>query len=195
MNQNVSDGIWQIQTLLTGDECARYIALTEARGYEPATISTRRGHVLDLERRDNDRLIVDDPALAGEIWTRLACHVPAFYWGQQAIGLNERFRFYRYAPGQSFKGHSDAAFRRPNGEESKLTVLIYLSADFSGGETAFLHSMVTPRRGAALVFRHSLFHEGRPVLSGIKYVMRTDVMFGPPGRLSGALPAPPAPSA
>jgi prolyl 4-hydroxylase len=29
----------------------------------------------------------------------------------------------------------------------------------------------------ALIFRHEFLHEGRPVLEGIKYVLRTDVMY------------------
>jgi hypothetical protein len=39
---------------------------------------------------------------------------------------------------------------------------------------------VRPVRGTALVFRHRLLHEGAPVLTGRKYVLRTDVMYGPP---------------
>jgi hypothetical protein len=181
----VTDSIWQVTTLFAADECARYIAATEERGYEPATISTHKGHVLALDQRDNGRVIVDDPQLAKEIWGRLSSHIPKVLDGQQAIGLNERFRYYRYTPGQSFKGHTDGAFTRSNGEESKLTVLVYLNDDFTGGETAFLTSVVSPRRGAVLVFRHELFHEGRSVLSGLKYVMRTDVMFNPLGTFGG----------
>jgi hypothetical protein len=180
-----TDGIWRVTTLLAADECARYVAATEERGYEPATISTHKGDVIALDQRDNGRLIVDDLQLANKIWGRLSPYLPRVLDGQQAIGLNERFRYYRYVPRQSFKGHTDGAFRRSNGEESKLTVLVYLNDDFTGGETAFLTSVVSPRRGAVLVFRHELFHEGRPVVSGRKYVMRTDVMFNPLGRCSG----------
>lgn len=104
---------------------------------------------------------------------------------RQAIGLNERFRFYRYEPGQRFKEHSDAPFRRDNGEESRLTVLVYLNDDCTGGETAFGDYAVTPRLGASLVFRHELLHEGRPVAAGKKYVLRSDVMCNPRGRLTG----------
>jgi hypothetical protein len=183
----VTDGIWPITTLLAADECARYIAASEERGYEAATISTHRGDVIALDQRDNGRLIVDDLQLAEEIWGRLSPYLPRILDGQQAIGLNERFHYYRYTSGQSFKGHTDGAFRRSNGEESKLTVLVYLNDDFTGGETAFLTSVVSPRRGAALVFRHGLFHEGRPVLSGRKFVMRTDVMFNRLGRFNSAV--------
>jgi hypothetical protein len=60
-----------------------------------------------------------------------------------------------------------------------------LSADFSGGETAFQETVIKPELGLALLFRHELFHEGRPVIAGVKYVLRSDVMFGPPGEIRG----------
>ena len=29
--------------------------------------------------------------------------------------------------------------------------------------------------------RHYLVHEGAPVVEGLRYVLRSDVMYGPPG--------------
>ena len=185
MNVNQTDGIWQVSSVLTAEECTRHVARTEAQGYMPATITTRKGAEVAPAIRDNDRVVLDDPVLALDLWRRLAAPLPRFLDGCQAIGLNERFRYYRYEPGQQFRGHTDAPFRRANGEESRLTVLIYLNEDFTGGETAFRNHEISARKGAALVFRHELFHEGRPVLTGTKYVLRTDVMFNPPGRFSG----------
>lgn len=60
-----------------------------------------------------------------------------------------------------------------------------------GGETQFFTDLdqvarrcpyltVKPTTGAALVFRHSIWHEGAEgamVRSGEKYVLRTDVMY------------------
>jgi hypothetical protein len=37
----------------------------------------------------------------------------------------------------------------------------------------------------ALIFKHELFHEGTEVKSGKKYVLRSDVMYGPVGHLAG----------
>jgi hypothetical protein len=36
----------------------------------------------------------------------------------------------------------------------------------------------------ALVFIHELLHEGAPVIKGRKYVLRSDVMFNPLGRMT-----------
>jgi prolyl 4-hydroxylase len=62
-----------------------------------------------------------------------------------------------------------------------MTLLLYVNDGFEGGQTTFDDLVVTPERGMALVFRHDLFHAGEPVRGGTKYVLRSDVMFGPPG--------------
>ena len=55
--------------------------------------------------------------------------------------------------------------------------MIYLNDDYEGGETKFNMTSVKGRKGMALVFLHSLPHEGAEVKSGIKYVLRTDIMY------------------
>src|SRR5205085_1123826 len=93
---------------------------------------------------------------------------------REACGLNERFRLYRYDPGQRFAPHYDGSYQRSNGERSRLTFMVYLNEGFVGGETAFydhredLRLRVTPRTGTALVFVHDQLHEGRPVIEGRK---------------------------
>jgi hypothetical protein len=52
-----------------------------------------------------------------------------------------------------------------------------LNDDYEGGETKFNMTSVKGRKGMALVFLHSLPHEGAEVKSGIKYVLRTDIMY------------------
>jgi prolyl 4-hydroxylase len=185
MSVTLSPGIFTVADFFTQEECARYISESETAGYEVATIQTRKGATLDTGVRNNERLIVDDRDLAQDLWLRLRVHVPVFLEGRQAVGINERFRFYRYEPGQYFAPHSDGSFRRESGEESRLTLLVYLNDEFEGGETVFTDTVVTPARGMALVFRHELMHEGRAVVRGSKYVLRSDVMFNPVGRISG----------
>ena len=96
------------------------------------------------------------------------------------VGLNERFRYYKYLTGQYFKWHRDGPFRRSPTEQSHLTVLIYLNDDCQGGETEFEgleEDKIKPEPGRMLVFTHPLVHQGNPVLWGVKYVLRTDVMY------------------
>ena len=72
--------------------------------------------------------------------------------------------------------------------KSYLTFLIYLNDDFQGGETRFylphqLSRGIVPKTGSILIFPQgnlaSLIHEGAAVTSGVKYVIRTDVLYRP----------------
>jgi hypothetical protein len=76
---------------------------------------------------------------------------------------------------------------------SRLTFVLYLNDCFTGGATTFFTSApdadgvleargVRPVAGNALVFPHGdtagcLVHEGSAVLTGVKYIVRTDVLY------------------
>lgn len=106
--------------------------------------------------------------------------------GQQPIGLNPNIRVYRYSKGQRFGRHVDDSVyvERPAGE-TQYTLLIYLSS-VVGGETIFYDdrgrklATVAPQPGLALLHRHGdycLEHEGAMVKDGVKYVLRSDVVY------------------
>jgi hypothetical protein len=61
-------------------------------------------------------------------------------------------------------------------------MMFYLNEDCEGGTTDFMFVAddelhVVPQTGMGLVFSHPLYHRGAPVISGKKYVLRTDVMY------------------
>ena len=95
------------------------------------------------------------------------------------VGANELLRCYRYAEGQRFAPHYDGAFARDAQERSKLTFIVYLNEGFGGGETAMLDldQVIVPRTGRALLFQHAILHEGCAVTSGVKYAVRSDIMY------------------
>jgi len=177
--------IYTMDGVLSADECKAVIARSEAQGFELATITTHRGAEVAPEVRNNDRVMLDDHGLATDLWARVRDAIPTVVSGRQARGLNERFRFYRYVPGQRFAWHSDGPFRRDNGELSLLTFMIYLNNEYAGGDTRFESLRVRGRTGMALVFAHGLIHEGSEVTEGVKYVLRSDVMYGPVGKFAG----------
>jgi 2OG-Fe(II) oxygenase superfamily len=177
MRTDLDRGIFTIAGVFTPAECRSYVDWSEGLGYEAAPVSLPGGPVMRADIRNNARAIVDSPDRAGALWARVSPHIPAVLEGRAAVGLNERLRFYRYGPGQRFAPHRDGCHRRPNGEESLLTLMVYLNAAGRGGETRFENVSVTPAPGLALVFDHYLVHEGAPVIEGQKYVLRTDVMY------------------
>ena len=185
MRWSAETSIGTIDDVLNAAECAEHIDRAERAGFSAAPIVSGYREVFVAEVRNNTRVMTDDFALAALVWGRACGHLPAFLDGRQAIAMNERFRYYRYRPGQRFALHADAPFLRDNGEASQLTFMLYLNDDFTGGETAVMESVITPRRGMALFFPHELMHEGRPVTAGTKYVLRTDVMYGLVGETRG----------
>lgn len=168
-----------VTDILSAEECAAMIAHIESLEPEAAPISTAEGFVMRPDIRNNDRVMFDDVALAAELFERVRQHVPPELMGRRAVGTNERFRCYRYRPGQYFALHQDGAFVRSPQERSLLTFLVYLNGDCEGGETRFpgQERVIVPERGAGLLFEHPLWHEGAEVRGGLKYVLRTDVMY------------------
>ncbi|HEU4408130.1 MAG TPA: 2OG-Fe(II) oxygenase [Polyangiaceae bacterium] len=170
--------IMTLPGVLSPAECASLIDFAERQGFGDAPVSTGLGFVMMPELRNNTRVMVDDLARAAELWRRVEHAVPRARGASRAVGLNERFRFYRYDVGQRFGWHRDGAFDRSGRERSHLTLMFYLNDDFEGGATEFDDGLVvTPRRGSALVFAHPVRHQGAAVTRGRKYVLRTDVMY------------------
>ncbi|KAE9365335.1 hypothetical protein N431DRAFT_352776 [Stipitochalara longipes BDJ] len=124
-------------------------------------------------------------------------------WKVTKQGLNERLRFLKYGPGQFFREHCDGSYETEDGsQKSFYTYHLYLNDSaqalgipestetdlLRGGATTF-HSAdrtrridVDPRIGRVLIFQHRrLIHSGDEVTAGIKYTMRSDVMFEPDG--------------
>ncbi len=181
-------GVFTVAGFMTPEECQAYIHFSESLQFAPAPLTTAHGPVMAPEVRNNTRVMVDDHRLAQSMWERVRPLVPEalFDWSdelREPIGLNERFRYFRYDPEQRFARHYDAPYSRQNGEASLLTFMVYLNEGFEGGETRFytdhseLRFAVKPQTGMALFFIHNLYHEGARVLSGRKYVLRSDVMY------------------
>ncbi|MGN6397604.1 MAG: prolyl hydroxylase family protein [Mucilaginibacter sp.] len=175
--QVLKENIFTIENFWTIQKCEHFITKSEDIGYRPATVKTERGQRLVPSVRNNNRVIYKDDMLAGEIWKSLEPFATQQIGYSKAVGLNELFRFYRYEPGQEFKRHRDQSYIRDNGEASYYTFMIYLNDDYDGGETTFNDLIIKPQTGLALIFFHNLEHEGSPVKSGAKYVLRTDIMF------------------
>jgi predicted 2-oxoglutarate/Fe(II)-dependent dioxygenase YbiX len=176
----IGAGIFTIDHFLSAEECAAFIAQSEAIGFSEAVISTDDGDRLMKEARNNDRILHDDPYLAEKLFRRALPHLPAEIDGWRPCGFNERLRFYRYSHQQFFKWHQDGTFRRSETEESFLTFIIYLNDDYEGGATEFGWETIEPKAGSVVVFPHRLRHQGAKVRSGKKYVLRTDVMYREP---------------
>jgi prolyl 4-hydroxylase len=95
------------------------------------------------------------------------------------IDQGEPLQLLRYRPGGEYKPHMDALPAEPN--QRILTLLVYLSDDYEGGETRFPGTGLSfrGRTGDALLFRNASadgrpdplsLHAGLPVTRGAKYL-------------------------
>ncbi len=172
--------IIKIPNLLSPTECAQLIERIESLKPEVATINTRVGARINLDVRNNERVIFEDQELADRLFDRVRVQSPQTIHGMSLVGANERFRCYRYQPGMRFAPHADGAFFRNEHEQSCYSFLVYLNQAFEGGATTFLTEpevAIKPETGMGLLFQHPIIHEGSVVVSGVKYVARSDLMY------------------
>lgn len=178
--------IQAIAGFLSRAECAALLDTIHAAGFEEQYAGD--GRLL------RSRAQFEDPGWADLIWQRLRPAIPpltemysddflpeprpkAELQDYRAVQLNERFRCYRYGSTEEFRRHQDFAHEYSASKRTFYTVLIYLNDDFRGGETAFDGFTVHPETGLLVLFPHELEHEGRRIETGIKYSLRTDVVF------------------
>lgn len=175
-------GAFQLLNVLTEQECQRLIALAEELTFLPdAAVSLPR----TVRHNDSMTWVVDDQTV-DTIWRRISGVLDAslpYMQGKRPLGVNARFRFYRYSLGDYFKPHLDGDWpgsRIINGSlekdaypdrYSRMTFLILLNEDFEGGATqlfvnkdnptarirnlsdAEVHNVRTPT-GSVLCFPH-----------------------------------------
>ncbi len=172
--------VMTLDGVLTPGECASLMARIDAAGPTPAPVTTATGFAMRPDLRNNSRVIFDDEVLAADLFERVRAALPQRLEQRWLLqGANERLRCYLYKPGEYFAPHFDGAFTRSRDERSLLTFMVYLNECELGGHTRFLdlELSVRPKAGTALLFNHHLLHEGAPVEAGVKYVVRSDVMY------------------
>jgi predicted 2-oxoglutarate/Fe(II)-dependent dioxygenase YbiX len=170
--------VFSIPSFMGEGACQALMDLAESSGFAAAEVRTVNGQKSMPTIRNNERTVVTNPAWRDQLWNKLAQITLPTIDAQQAMGLPRELRFYKYCAGQRFKMHKDGPWVE-EGKTSKLTFLLYLNDEFEGGETDFREFQITPKKGSALLFVHDTWHEGRAVVSGTKYVLRSDVLYGP----------------
>ncbi|WP_233565319.1 2OG-Fe(II) oxygenase [Aquimarina sp. AD10] len=170
--------IFMVKNFLSKQMCDHFIVKGERVSFKEAKVNIDGKQVMFKGIRNNKRILFEDIDLAQKIWLQIQPHVKQVFDGYKAIGINEMFRIYKYENGERFKMHRDGKYERNTKERSFYSFLIYLNEDFEGGETYFEEGItIKPQIGDALLFHHPLRHEGKPIISGIKYVLRTDIMY------------------
>ena len=152
-------GIFQLLNVLSAAECRDLIELAESLGYLPdAAVSLPRSI-----RHNHNVTWVADQSTTDLLWQRCADLMSDdldLFSGKPAVGLNARFRFYRYQQGDYFKPHTDGAWpgskvidnelitNAYTDRWSQLSFIVFLGEDYDGGDTQFYLNKDNPSQPA-----------------------------------------------
>jgi hypothetical protein len=178
MTANKPEFLLFVDNLLTREECSRF------KKYIDSSIEKAQYQKIDSLCANYDRVMLVDREFADMLWNRIKHLLPKTYNNQPLMCLNDHIRFSRYSPGEEFSIHKDGFNQDSNGYRSIFTVNVFLNDDFEGGATEFYYEdrsyrdAAVPKAGRGAIFYSQQFHCGCKVLSGNKYLFRTDVMTG-----------------
>ncbi|OBZ75937.1 Trafficking protein particle complex subunit 10 [Grifola frondosa] len=195
----LEDQILLVDDFFSANECKNFVKFIDGLPLE-LTPPKKRGEA----DRVNHRLSICSVDFAQRLFLILSPHLPSLPYPTSVRrpngatthtphSLNSNIRLYKYTPEQHFGPHYDDSVRdAQTGAKSEWTLLVYLTGvedGVEGGETIFYkdqkgkprESITAPlTRGTALLHRHGnecLLHEGSPVVKGVKYILRSDLMF------------------
>ena len=190
------------EQFFSNEECKAWIAYieNECGGFEKTSQKATRYYA----HRECGRFQRNDWVMSGRLYDRMESlalelhdNVKEYLPSNCARPktCNGNLRLYKYDRGMSFGKHYDSSDSTQHGDTA-VTVLIYLSS-CKGGATRFYppkdgSSQVdkvsskegigfVPVQGAILMHMHGplcLQHEADAVQEGIKYVLRTDIVYG-----------------
>ncbi|MGA9580577.1 MAG: 2OG-Fe(II) oxygenase, partial [Allosphingosinicella sp.] len=181
-----------VRGFMTEAEC-RYLKAAGEPNLQPsAVVDPATGRMIPHPVRSSDAAMfgvyAEDPVV-NAINRRIAA------LSGTRLDQGEPLQLLRYRPRGEYKPHMDALPGEPN--QRILTLLVYLSDDYEGGETDFPKAGLSfrGRTGDALLFRNAgadgradplSLHAGLPVTRGTKYLasrwIRADKFTYPPPR-------------
>lgn len=172
-----SPKVAMVRRLLTPDECAYLIEAAEPLMQPAVVVDPRTGRQVPNPIRTSDAagfpFVHENPAI--HALNRRIAAISGF-----PVDHGEPLQVLRYRPGQQYRLHSDAL---PGGSNQRVvTVLVYLSEAFTGGETYFPAPDLAVRGapGDAILFHNvtsdgrideRAAHAGMPVQSGVKIIV------------------------
>ncbi|KAF1849053.1 uncharacterized protein K460DRAFT_84447 [Cucurbitaria berberidis CBS 394.84] len=191
-----------IRNLWTATLCKNYVSFLSSLPLATTPGKPKKGHAVRVnDRYQIDDAAFAERLWTETALKTLVQTQPNELWGGDVIGLNPNIRIYRYSKGQFFDQHYDdynhVTIAGPPSTPARTTwtLLLYLTSPATGcvgGETVFYPDppkkkskdpppapcVVGPEVGLALLHRHGaecMLHEGREVLEGEKWVIRSDL--------------------
>jgi prolyl 4-hydroxylase len=180
--------IWEINNILTKDECLKLINYTKEVGLETSEVLTYG--------KGKDTSIDSDYRKCKQAWINDNHNEVVLKLAQQSEKLTgipiknqENTQVAMYEIGGIFKEHYDSCVYddkeycniKHNAGERRSTLLVYLNDDFTGGETEFVECgiKIKPIAGKGVLFWstdenekliHKSLHKAHPIISGEKWI-------------------------
>jgi hypothetical protein len=154
-----------VNEILSASSCDSIINKAELKGFELALLNQGSGlqenGIALTKCRSSERCIIDDKALAKEMWPIIQQYLPSSdivpgkrYKGWKAMGINSKFRVLKYSEGVRFELHQDGSYRIEasadfdgSAQQSFMTLQIYLNdgvgIDYTGGATRFIEPILS----------------------------------------------------
>lgn len=158
-------GVHILPLMLDRNDIARILALPCA-----STHHDDDGHHIGKEKPTHL------PWVAQKLWP-FVCGLCA-----GAHSVDPMMKLYRLEAGRgAVAPHQDRDYDGPDGSMARHSILVFLNDGYGGGETLFegVEPKEHPQVGGGLFFPHDVFHEGRNVTRGTKFVLKTDLFTLP----------------
>lgn len=188
-----------IDNVFDKNECDELIYKTENHGYKITSLyddndddnDNNNGNNKDNDNkqylygdvRESLRCIIDSSSLCSILEKRIDHLIPKDYRGKKYHSINSRFRFLKYNDTKHhFLPHTDGCYSTDK-IMSLVTILIYLNDNYEGAKTS-LHlnestiiGEIIPKIGMVYLMDQDILHSVPNLITGIKYVIRTEIMY------------------
>jgi|694.fasta_scaffold12290_10 hypothetical protein len=192
----VKNNLWKIENAVSDALCDFLINHAEnsnkKNDEEWKFKECKFGKSIDKEYRNSWEIHIVNKDIQKLFWETIKPYIPKLFQGRKLIGAHySTFYLLRYKPGEKFEMHRDGHSTNSKGQKSFITALLYLNNCEEGGETRFFeepyHGInfegcsgvldISTAKGSLILMRHFILHQSMPVIKGIKYALRFNILY------------------
>ncbi len=184
--KEITEQIFVFNDFFDEHTCDEWIERAEEQGFDAGAVFTPEGERMAEHIRSCQEAVIHDEEAAHVLFELLESQVTSHPQFAEFQGVHPRLRVLRYEQDQFFAPHTDASIDADDGQSrSRYTFLVYLNTPPQGGATYFPDAwtqdlLIEPECGRALCFEHDVMHAGALIESGLKYLLRADLLFSQP---------------
>jgi len=164
--------------LFTTKECEELIIQSNNIGFTDTQTNKFGEEYIKKDMRNNTACVISNDLTTTFIYDRIKKFIPF------VDNIYGELRVTKYEKGQFCGEHTDNKFMNYKHNDkiinSKYTFMLYLS-DCEGGDlilnmSNFKKITIKPKMGSIIIFDQSIYHSAKPVIQGVKYNLRTELI-------------------